>query len=109
MLLLKEMMREGWVKQTPNYPYDFAAFKKQLERVPAGRMPADKKYNPLAINPYVLYKALPQVKKYNLNELIRAMDLLQRCNRRMVGSGLDEALLLQQALVEVVAPSAVAA
>ena len=109
MLLLKEMMREGWVKETPNHPYDFAAFKKQLERVPPEKLPADRKYNPLAINPYVLYKALPQVGKYHRSELIRAMDLLLRCNQRLVGSGLDEALVLQQALVDVVASPAAAA
>jgi DNA polymerase-3 subunit delta len=109
LLLLKEMLREGWVKQTPNYPYDFQLFKTQLERVPADKFQMDKTFNPLAPNPYVLYKALPQVKKYSQSELIRAMDLLLRCNQRLVGSGLDEALVLQQALVQIVAPQAVAA
>jgi len=105
ILLLKEMLREGWIKPEA----DYNRFKAQLERVPADKLPADKRFNPLALNPYVLYKALPQVKKYSQNELIRAMDLLLRCNRRLVGSGLDEALVLQQALVQIVAPQAVAA
>ena len=105
MLLLKEMLREGWVKETR----DYNQFKAQLERVPADKLPADRKFNPLALNPYVLYKALPQAKKYSQHELIRAMDVLLRCNQRLVGSGLDEALVLQQALVQIVAPTAVAA
>lgn len=105
MLLLKEMLREGWVRETR----DYNQFKAQLERVPADRLPADRRFNPLALNPYVLYKALPQVKKYSSHELIRAMDVLLRCNQRLVGSGLDEALVLQQALVQIVAPTAVAA
>jgi DNA polymerase-3 subunit delta len=105
ILLLKEMLREGWIKPEA----DYNRFKAQLERVPAGKLPADKRFNPLALNPYVLYKALPQVKKYSQSELIRAMDLLLRCNQRLVGSGLDEALVLQQALVQIVAPQAVAA
>jgi DNA polymerase-3 subunit delta len=105
ILLLKEMLREGWVKDTRDYNH----FKSQLERVPADKLPADKRFNPLALNPYVLYKALPQVKKYSQSELIRAMDLLLRCNQRLVGSGLDEALVLQQALVQIVAPQTVAA
>jgi DNA polymerase-3 subunit delta len=104
MLLLKEMLREGWVKETR----DYNQFKAQLERVPADKLPADKKFNPLALNPYVLYKALPQVKKYTSSELVRAMDVLLRCNQRLVSSGLDEALVLQQALVQIVTPSAVA-
>jgi len=105
ILLLKEMLREGWIKPE----MDYNRFKAQLERVPADKLPADKRFNPLALNPYVLYKALPQVKKYSQSELIRAMDLLLRCNQRLVGSGLDEALVLQQALVQIVAPQAVAA
>ena len=105
MLLLKEMLREGWIKPE----MDYNRFKAQLERVPADQLPADKRFNPLALNPYVLYKALPQAKKYGQGELVRAMDLLLRCNQRLVSSGLDEALVLQQTLVQIVAPQAVAA
>ncbi|MEI7533867.1 MAG: DNA polymerase III subunit delta [Verrucomicrobiae bacterium] len=101
MLLLKEMLREGWVKET----FDYNQFKSQLERVPADQMPVEKKFNPLALSPYVLYKALPQVKKYSSAELVRAMDVLLRCNQRLVSSGLDEALVLQQALVQIVSPN----
>jgi DNA polymerase-3 subunit delta len=105
MLLLKEMLREGWIKPET----DYNRFKAQLERVPAEKLPADRRFNPLALNPYVLYKALPHAKKYSQDELVRAMDLLLRCNQRLVSSGLDEALVLQQALVQIVAPQAAAA
>ncbi|HEY5232434.1 MAG TPA: DNA polymerase III subunit delta [Verrucomicrobiae bacterium] len=105
MLLLKEMLREGWIKATNDYSH----FKSQLERVPRDKLPEDRKFNPLALNPYVLYKALPQVKKYSQDELVRAMDLLLRCNQRLVSSGLDESLVLQQALVQIAAPQPVAA
>jgi len=105
MLLLKEMLREGWIKPE----MDYNRFKTQLERVPADKLPADRRFNPLALNPYVLYKALPQAKKYTQNELVRAMDLLLRCNQRLVSSGLDEALILQEALVQIVTPQAAAA
>ena len=98
MLLLKEMLREGWIKPEADYP----RFKAQLERVPAEKLPADRRFNPLALNPYVLYKALPQVKHYSQIELVRAMDLLLRCNQRLVSSGLDESLVLQQALAQIV-------
>ncbi|HAO78152.1 MAG TPA: DNA polymerase III subunit delta [Verrucomicrobia subdivision 3 bacterium] len=105
MLLLKEMLREGWLKDTR----DYNQFKAQLERVPADKLPGDRRFNPLALNPYVLYKALPQVKKYSSAELVRAMDVLLRCNQRLVSSGLDEVLVLQQALVQIVTPTTVAA
>lgn len=105
MLFLKEMLREGWVKEAR----DYNSFKAQLERVPADKLPADRKFNPLALNPYVLYKALPQARKYSSGELVRAMEVLLRCNQRLVSSGLDEALVLQQALVQIVTPQTAAA
>jgi DNA polymerase III subunit delta len=102
MLLLKEMLREGWIKPEG----DYNRFKAQLERVPADKLPVDRRFNPLALNPYVLYKALPQVKQYSHTELVRAMDLLLQCNQRLVTSGLDESLVLQQALVQIVGRAA---
>ena len=98
MILLKEMLREGWIKPG----VDFGRFKGQLERVPADQLPQDRRVNPLALNPYVLYKALPQADRYRQDELIRAMDLLFQCNHRLVSSSLDGSLVLQQTLVQIV-------
>jgi DNA polymerase-3 subunit delta len=98
MILLKEMVREGWIQPES----DYSRFKTQLERVPADQLPEDRRFNPRSINPYVLYKALQQVKRYTQEELVRAMDLLLQCNQRLVSSGLDEALVLQQALVQII-------
>ena len=105
MLLLKEMLQEGWLKPET----DYNRFKAQLARVPAERLPVDKRFNPLALNPYVLFRALPQAKKYSRAELVRAMDLLLAANRRLVSSGLDKALVLQQILAEIAAPQVSAA
>ena len=105
MLLLKEMLREGWIKPE----MDYNRFKAQLAGVPADKLPADRKFNPLAMNPYVLFKALPQVRKYTQAELVRAMDLLLRCNQQLVSSRLDGTLVLQQALAQIVMPQAAAA
>src|SRR5262249_54455395 len=60
MLLLNEMLREGWIKAEA----DYGRFKAQLERIPGDQVPQDRRFNPLAINSYVLFKALPQVKRY---------------------------------------------
>jgi DNA polymerase-3 subunit delta len=98
MLLLKEMLQEGWVKPD----MDYNRFKAQLERVPKDQLPEDRRFNPLALNPYVLFKALPQVKRYSQAELIRAMDLLFQCNLRLVSTSLDESLVVQQTLVQIV-------
>ena len=56
----------------------------------------------MGVNPYVLFKALPQAARYTTGELIKAMDLLLQCNRRLVGSGLNPALVIQQTLVQIV-------
>jgi len=98
MLLLKEMIREGWIKTN----VDYGRFKLQLERVPAGQLPQDRRFNPLALNPYVLFKALPQTSHYSEAELIVAMELLLECNQRLVSSNLQESLVLQQTLVQIV-------
>lgn len=101
MLLLKEMLREGWIKPDS----DYSRLKSQLERIPADKLPADRRFNPLALNPYILFKALPQVRRYTEAELVRAMELLLECNLRLVSSGLDETLVLQQTLAQIVGNS----
>lgn len=98
MLLLKEMIREGWIKADA----DYARFKSQLERVPADRLPEDKKFNPLSMHPFMLHKSLPQTRNFTPGELVHAMELLLACNQRLVSSSLDDALLLQQTLVQIV-------
>ncbi|MEY2410531.1 MAG: polymerase subunit delta [Verrucomicrobiota bacterium] len=95
LLLLKEMIREGWIRPGRN-------LKEQLEGIPPGQLPDDKKFNPLSIHPFVLQKALAQVENYSTQELVAAMSSLLDCNRRLVSSGLDEALVLQQTLVQIV-------
>jgi DNA polymerase-3 subunit delta len=100
MILLKEMQREGWIKPEA----DYNRFKAQLERIPAAQLPDDKRYNPLSINAYVLFKALPQARRYTQAELIRAMDLLLQCNQKLISSNLDEALVLQQTLIQIAEP-----
>ena len=98
MIFAKEMMREGWIKGDTEFP----RFKAQLERVPIEKLPQDKRFNPLAMNSYILYKALPQARKYRIEELVRAMDLLLRCNQKLIFSNLDGQLVLQQTLVQIV-------
>ena len=98
MIFLKEMLREGWIKADMEY----SRFKAQLERVPSNKLPEDKRFNPLAMNPYLLFKALPHARRYSSEELVEAMRLLLECNQRLIFSNLDEALVLQQTLVQIV-------
>ena len=98
MVLMKEVIREGWLKPEREY----FRFKNQFENLPAAKLPSDKKFNPRALHPFVAHKALLQCGNYTSDELIRAMGLLLDCNQRLVSRNLDEALVLQQTLVEIV-------
>ena len=98
LLFLGEMIREGWVHSDD----DYGRFKSRVERIPPDQLPQDKRFNPLAMHPFVLHKALAQVRNYTTAELVQAMSLLLDCNRRLVSSGLDERLVLQQTLVRIV-------
>ncbi len=98
LLFLGEMIREGWIDSGD----DYGRFKGRLERIPADQLPQDKRFNPLAMHPFVLHKALAQVRNYTTAELVRAMGVLLDCNRRLVSSSLDERLVLQQTLIHIV-------
>ena len=95
MLLAKELMREGWLKPER----DFNRFKAQLSRLADKPLPQDKKYNPRLINAFVLFRAAQQSAHYSSAELVAAMDRLLVCNQQLVGSNLEESLVLQRALV----------
>ena len=97
MLFLKEMLREGWLGMDS----DYTRFKARLEGVARNELPEDKRFNPLAMNPYVLFKALPQTARYSSNDLIRAMDLLLQCNQQLIFSNQDQAIVLQRTLVQI--------
>jgi DNA polymerase III subunit delta len=99
MLLVKEMLREGWLKPERDYP----RFKAQVDRLRDRPLPFpdDKRFNPLVINPYVLFRASLHAANYSPDELVQAMARLLRCNQQLVSSGLNEALVLQHALIQI--------
>ena len=98
MIFLREMLREKWLQAEG----DYNRFKAQLERIPKDKLPEDRRFNPLALNPFILFKALPHARRYSTEELVRAMELLLECNQKLISSSLDEKLVLQQTLVEIV-------
>ena len=102
MIFLKELLRLKWIRAGGGYPQ----FKSQLEAVPDDRLPDDRKFNPKAMHPYMLFNALGHARQYSEGELTRAMDILLRCNRQLVSSSTDDTLILQQALVQIVSRAA---
>jgi DNA polymerase-3 subunit delta len=98
LIFVGEMLAQKWLRPET----DFARFKAQLARIPAEALPEDKKFSPLAVNPYVLFRALGQARKYRQEELIAAMSLLLECNQKLISRSLDPSLVLQQTLVRIV-------
>ncbi|HVK57456.1 MAG TPA: DNA polymerase III subunit delta [Candidatus Kapabacteria bacterium] len=103
ILFLKEMAKEGWIKLDVQY----SQFKAALDRIPPDALPQDRKFNPLAMHPFMLYNSLGHTKRYTSEELVRAMELLLIANQRLVTSSMDEALVLQDALIKIVQGTAV--
>lgn len=97
LLFLQELMRAGLVQPTR----DYRQFKAQWERLPAASFAADRQWNPLAVNAYVYFKALPQVRNYTREELVRALARLLECNRQLLSSRLDARMILQQTLLAI--------
>jgi DNA polymerase III subunit delta len=98
MIFAREMMAQKWLKPET----DFNRFRSQLSRVPSDALPEDKKFNPLAMNPYVLFRAMGQARNYTQAELVSAMGVLLECNQRLISRNLDPSLVLQEALVRIV-------
>jgi len=105
LIFVREMLARRWLRVET----DFNRFKAQLSNIPADALPEDKKMNPLAMNPYVLFRAVPQAGKYSQDELITAMDLLLRCNQKLISRNLDPSLVLQQTLIQIISRPADAA
>lgn len=103
MLLAKEMVRQRWVSDTA----DYREFQSQLKRVPADQLPADKKFNPLSMHPFMLHGALQHSRNYSMPELVAAMEALLQANLQLISTGLDEALILQQTLIKIVQPASI--
>ena len=102
MIFLRELLRLKWIRAGGGYPQ----FKSQLEAIPDDRLPCDRKFNPKAMHPYMLFNALGHARQYSEAELTKAMDILLRCNRQLVSSSTDDTLLLQQAVVQIVSKAA---
>jgi DNA polymerase-3 subunit delta len=101
MLMLKDLQASGALKPVR----DYNAFKSQMDRLAQNTgagMPDDKRFNPLGGHPFVVFKTFNQSANYELPELVRAMDVLLGANVKLVSSQLDDAMVLQQALVEIV-------
>ncbi|MBR4250065.1 MAG: DNA polymerase III subunit delta [Verrucomicrobia bacterium] len=89
MLLLHEMIEHGYVSGGK-------------VNIPDGILPNDKKFNPALMHPFMVKQNITHAKKYTSAELVHAMETLLECNRKLVFSGGDPALALQQAVIDII-------
>jgi DNA polymerase-3 subunit delta len=98
LIMVKEMQRKGWLRMERQ----FFRFKQQLDQLPESGLPSNPKLNPLKLNPYVLFRALPQASHYSINELVKAMDTLYTANIQLISSSMEDAQVLQQSIVTII-------
>lgn len=98
LLLAKELVR---LKHLPANA-DYSRLKVALTQLPEGLLPEDKKFNPAAMHPFPVSKALNQSANYSVDELRTAMEILLTANLRLVSSSLDQDLVLQEAIVRII-------
>lgn len=99
LLLISALAEKKLLKTGGNY----ASFKSQLEGLPpwvAENLPQDKKLNPLAGHPFMLWKASTGVTHYIRSELQQALATLLECNERMVSGG-DPRDVLEETLLKI--------
>ena len=75
----------------------------QIDLLPVDLFPGDRRISPLGLHPYVLFNATRKSANYTRTELVRALEALMHCNRRLVSSSLDDTLVLQKTLISIVA------
>jgi DNA polymerase-3 subunit delta len=97
MLFAKELLQAGRIRMDR----DYTRFRAELERMPADGFPADRKFSPLGINPYVLFRAAQQSRNYQTAELVRAMERLLRCQIELITSSGESTLVLQRAVMDI--------
>jgi hypothetical protein len=106
LLFARELLDADMIRPANAYPQ----FKSQLDTLPAGEFPDDRRISPLGLHPYVLFNATKQARNYTSAELVRALDLLMQANLKLVSSSLDDSFILQSTLTQIAArPEAAAA
>ncbi|MDZ4743382.1 MAG: DNA polymerase III subunit delta [Verrucomicrobiota bacterium] len=99
-LLAKELLEVAGIRISGN----FADFKTRLARAAqqlADQMPGDAKYNPLSMNPFVLFKVAQASSRFTKNELIRAMDTLAKTYLALIYSSADAQIALESAIIRI--------
>ena len=97
MLIMKELVRNGRLSPTA----DYRTVTEVLPKLPEEAFPLDLPFSPSKTHPFPASKAMEQARRFTSEELVRALQILLDSNRQLVTSGLDGAIVLQNALVKI--------
>lgn len=97
LLIARAMLDAGLLRPVESYQQ----FQTQLQRLPANTLPSDRRLNP-TLNPFGLFKALSQARRYSIAELTAALERLLDANMRMITSRQEPSMVLQPVLVGII-------
>ncbi len=100
LFFLNLLIEKKLLQPSPYYP----SFKSQIDQLPTWvteNLPQDKKLNPLASHPFVIWKACSGATHYTGQELQSALQSLLECHELIVSSGNDPQNILKDTLVKI--------
>ena len=98
LLLVKDAMKRGLLRPAESYP----RFQSQISSLDKSMFSKDRRFNPLAQHPYVIFKAMSQVGQYRESELVRILEVLLEANQKMVFVSVDPASVLRECVIKIV-------
>lgn len=97
MLIVKDLVARGHLREGTYY-----AVRNQLAALSQNEFPLDKRFNLKSQNPFVIFRALSQIKHYNQDELITSLGLLMSCNLRLVSVSDKPASMLRDCIISII-------
>lgn len=97
LLLVKDAMERDLLPSDRNFPQ----FRSQMSSLDKSMFSEDRRFNPLAQKPYVIFKAMSQVVRYQESELVRILEVLLEANQKMVFVSVDPASVLRECVIKI--------
>lgn len=97
LLLVKDAMERGLLRPAP-----YKQLQSQMRSLDKSMFSEDRRFNPLAQNPYIIFKAMGKVGRYRESELVRILEVLQEANQKMVFVSADPASVLRECVIKIV-------
>lgn len=98
MIIVKDLIASGRLREKGNYN----SVRTQLAALSQNEFPLDKRFNPKSQNPFVIFRALSQVRHYHQGELIASLSLLMDCNQRLVSVSDNRASMLRDCIISII-------